>query len=99
LRALIAWRVKWVTLLKKSLSVVGSINLKNLHWGVLEQDSEENTHISEGGTNRRLEKTAHCGCSYLVLLAKCYWNDQIKENEMGEPLSMHGREQIHTEFW
>jgi hypothetical protein len=37
--------------------------LKNMCWEVIEQDAEKNIYTSEGGTKRKMEKTAHCGAS------------------------------------
>jgi hypothetical protein len=39
------------------------MDLKNMYWEVLEQDAEKNTYTLEGGTTRKMEKTAHCGAS------------------------------------
>jgi hypothetical protein len=39
---------------------------------------------------QRLEKTAQCGASYLVLFAKYNENEKIKENAMGRACHTHG---------
>jgi hypothetical protein len=52
-----------VNTFKKPFSAVGTMCLNNMYWRVLEQDAEENIYTSEGGTKRKLEKTAHRGTS------------------------------------
>jgi hypothetical protein len=44
----------------------------------------------EGRNNRRLEKTAYCGASYVVLFAQYNQIDQVKEDEMGRICSIYG---------
>jgi hypothetical protein len=42
-----------------------------------------------GGSNRKLEKTAHCGASRFIILTKLYYGDKIKD-EMGKASGMYG---------
>jgi hypothetical protein len=52
--------------------------------------AEDNVWRLEGGSDRRLEKTAQWGASRLLLFTKYYYGEEVKQFVMGGPYSMLG---------
>jgi hypothetical protein len=50
-------------------------------------------YLNTGEGVRRVEKITHPWASWLVLLTKCYYSDQIRGYEMGQACGTYGGEQ------
>lgn len=61
-------------------------------WLIGEQPAE-NICTQGRGNDRRVEKMTSVGTPKFVVCRRCYGNDQMKEDDMDETHSMHGRDE------
>jgi len=86
-----AWQ--WLTVyLMLRLRICGVIShvRRMSSWHIGEQ-SAENICTQGRGNDRRVEKITSVGTPKFVVFRRCYGNDQMKEEDMDETRSMHGR--------
>jgi len=81
-----------------------SAEIKNIYvchvssWRIGEEPAE-NICTQGTGNDRRVEKIASGGTPKFVTFGRCYGDDQMKEDDMDDTYSMHGRDINATAVW